>query len=402
MLQSQQESEDSILESGEDNNYEALCVLFFSVAPTFYIDYSLVIDYSVIGIYKVIPYASIAVVSSIPLFISIYKLIRCFLSFKSFTISHISTRITEFMFWLCLFISFYLINFCLSRYPSPYFHPKMNLYLSLCFIPILSGTVFNILSQTCRLRSIYYRYLHTSTPQSHYLNRWYLEKKLIQITNTILLSIYIILQIISILYFTYSQFEHLTVVNPFSIQHILLFVSPLLLLAIYIFSIIILFIPIVLQFNENEIINVENVLNMMKKPNVLYYKNNIFSCHPSPISPHSVLSPLPSSPSPHGSSPSSPISPSISIHSEYPPLTSIHTSKSYDLQGNCYICETEQKDGVLLPCGHGGICYECALSLYKRKNHRLCPICRKSIKQILKIETKKHEIEDDCIIVHVL
>jgi hypothetical protein len=31
----------------------------------------------------------------------------------------------------------------------------------------------------------------------------------------------------------------------------------------------------------------------------------------------------------------------------------------------CIVCMSEVADGVFMPCGHGGICYECALLMLK-------------------------------------
>ena len=30
---------------------------------------------------------------------------------------------------------------------------------------------------------------------------------------------------------------------------------------------------------------------------------------------------------------------------------------------DCVVCMSETSDGVIMPCGHGGLCYECALQL---------------------------------------
>jgi Zinc finger, C3HC4 type (RING finger) len=44
----------------------------------------------------------------------------------------------------------------------------------------------------------------------------------------------------------------------------------------------------------------------------------------------------------------------------------------------CYVCEARDANAVLLECGHGGVCYECALGLVRQRRERSCPICRVS------------------------
>ena len=41
----------------------------------------------------------------------------------------------------------------------------------------------------------------------------------------------------------------------------------------------------------------------------------------------------------------------------------------------CVICFDNPPDSVFMPCGHAGICYECAVDLYK--NSESCYLCRK-------------------------
>jgi Zinc finger, C3HC4 type (RING finger) len=45
----------------------------------------------------------------------------------------------------------------------------------------------------------------------------------------------------------------------------------------------------------------------------------------------------------------------------------------------CYVCEARDANAVLLECGHGGVCYECALGLVRQRRERSCPICRVSL-----------------------
>ena len=41
---------------------------------------------------------------------------------------------------------------------------------------------------------------------------------------------------------------------------------------------------------------------------------------------------------------------------------------------SCLICFEGQPDAVYTPCGHGGICYECAIELMKKSEE--CFLCR--------------------------
>ena len=43
--------------------------------------------------------------------------------------------------------------------------------------------------------------------------------------------------------------------------------------------------------------------------------------------------------------------------------------------GDCQICMSNAADAVLLECGHGGLCYACAVRLLKGTT-RACPLCR--------------------------
>lgn len=55
----------------------------------------------------------------------------------------------------------------------------------------------------------------------------------------------------------------------------------------------------------------------------------------------------------------------------------------------CVICMTEMKDTVVLPCRHLCICHQCAQVLHYQSNK--CPICRGSVRSMLKIKITKDE-----------
>jgi len=52
----------------------------------------------------------------------------------------------------------------------------------------------------------------------------------------------------------------------------------------------------------------------------------------------------------------------------------------------CYICENHVSNAILVECGHGGVCCECALKLVEQKNE--CMECRKPATAIYKIENE--------------
>ena len=52
----------------------------------------------------------------------------------------------------------------------------------------------------------------------------------------------------------------------------------------------------------------------------------------------------------------------------------------------CYVCMSSHADGVLMECGHGGLCYQCGLELARKGQQ--CPLCRSVIEEVLHIDTK--------------
>lgn len=77
-----------------------------------------------------------------------------------------------------------------------------------------------------------------------------------------------------------------------------------------------------------------------------------------------------------GTTPSSP----FPSHPESPTFTSCSSSWSDE----CTICYENVVDTVLYACGHMCLCYTCGLKLKKMAN-ACCPICRRTIKDIIKI-----------------
>jgi lipid-A-disaccharide synthase-like uncharacterized protein len=50
----------------------------------------------------------------------------------------------------------------------------------------------------------------------------------------------------------------------------------------------------------------------------------------------------------------------------------------------CHMCCEKDSNAVIMECGHGGICYECSLEMWKSTGN--CHMCRSPISQVLQIE----------------
>lgn len=53
----------------------------------------------------------------------------------------------------------------------------------------------------------------------------------------------------------------------------------------------------------------------------------------------------------------------------------------HDDQIICQVCFTNYPDSIFMNCGHGGICYDCALNIWQSSNN--CYLCRDQVKYIL-------------------
>ena len=47
---------------------------------------------------------------------------------------------------------------------------------------------------------------------------------------------------------------------------------------------------------------------------------------------------------------------------------------------DCLICYDAKADAVFMDCGHGGLCYDCAIDIWK--NSKVCFLCRNKITQV--------------------
>ena len=66
------------------------------------------------------------------------------------------------------------------------------------------------------------------------------------------------------------------------------------------------------------------------------------------------------------------------------------SSPSASGMGLCEMCCDKKSNAVIMDCGHGGICYECSLELWKSTGY--CHMCRASITQVLQIEKTKEKV----------
>ncbi len=50
----------------------------------------------------------------------------------------------------------------------------------------------------------------------------------------------------------------------------------------------------------------------------------------------------------------------------------------------CTICFAQKANAIIIECGHGGICYDCAIKLLQAQH--VCPFCRKKALAVYRIE----------------
>ena len=68
----------------------------------------------------------------------------------------------------------------------------------------------------------------------------------------------------------------------------------------------------------------------------------------------------------------------------------------------CTLCCARKHEAVFLTCGHGGVCFDCAIDTYLRSRER-CPFCRRRVGQIVTIGAIEamHKVKNDSgILVH--
>ncbi|CAB1096854.1 unnamed protein product [Ectocarpus sp. CCAP 1310/34] len=57
----------------------------------------------------------------------------------------------------------------------------------------------------------------------------------------------------------------------------------------------------------------------------------------------------------------------------------------------CQICFGQNYSTVMLPCGHGGLCWECGLHIYALKEE--CPMCRTKIELLVPLDNENKRFE---------
>ena len=54
----------------------------------------------------------------------------------------------------------------------------------------------------------------------------------------------------------------------------------------------------------------------------------------------------------------------------------------------CKLCYSQDSDAVLMDCGHGGLCFECAVQIFRRQGQ--CCFCRSQVSQVLKVKAESN------------
>jgi len=67
-----------------------------------------------------------------------------------------------------------------------------------------------------------------------------------------------------------------------------------------------------------------------------------------------------------------------------------NTSSLKQDENLCYICEDNASNAILVECGHGGVCCECAKQIIEQRS--TCMECRKPVKALYRIENYSNQI----------
>jgi len=60
-----------------------------------------------------------------------------------------------------------------------------------------------------------------------------------------------------------------------------------------------------------------------------------------------------------------------------------YESQAKNDEGICIVCMDKAANAVFMNCGHGGVCYDCAMETWKKSN--FCVVCRSEIKAIYEV-----------------
>ena len=59
-------------------------------------------------------------------------------------------------------------------------------------------------------------------------------------------------------------------------------------------------------------------------------------------------------------------------------LKDLGSQESMSMNGKtCLICFDKDSNAIFMDCGHGGVCYDCAMEIWKSSNE--CHLCREPI-----------------------
>ena len=61
----------------------------------------------------------------------------------------------------------------------------------------------------------------------------------------------------------------------------------------------------------------------------------------------------------------------------------IATNRTQTLTGACLVCYDSPRNAVIMPCGHGGVCYQCAVQMWKSSG--MCHLCRITIEAVCEV-----------------
>jgi len=64
-------------------------------------------------------------------------------------------------------------------------------------------------------------------------------------------------------------------------------------------------------------------------------------------------------------------------------ITKRPARKNNENDNLCYICVSKAPNAIVMDCGHGGMCYECAIESWRKGNK--CVMCRQEVYRILKV-----------------
>lgn len=86
--------------------------------------------------------------------------------------------------------------------------------------------------------------------------------------------------------------------------------------------------------------------------------------------------------SPVPSTPSSAFPGPISLSSDPRDMAACRRDSSVT---TCMICFSSRADAVFFPCGHGGLCYACAMEIWD--SQEICHLCRVKVAEVVQLDT---------------